>query len=284
MHKMLTFENNSNKCWFNSAVQAILHIPQLANLLRSDEIFPKILVKKRKNSTDFAVELSRVAREYWSTFKHEKVVNLDALFEIFVKINRNFGGKKTYDSTEAFLAIIETLDGAFVAKESLPLPEGCSLESWNEHIQKTRSSFLSDILLGQSKRMYNGETSFEHFSALTMTKPSVAAGIEEDYLHDQDTGITREFTKLPLILPIIFQKTDDKSFIHYETSMVISDVEYVLFAVMLHTGNQTGGHWVSMCSNAGAWNLFDDSKCTRIFDLNSLIQKDAMLLIYKKKC
>jgi len=278
---MLTFENNSNRCWFNAAVQAVLHIPQLANLLR-DEIFSQILVKKRKNSSDFADELSRIAREYWSTFKHEKVVNIDALFEIFVKINRNFGGKKMYDSTEAFLAIIETLDGAFVAKESLPLPESCCLDSWNEHINKTKSSFLSDILLGQSKKVYKEETSYEHFSALTLSKTSVAMGIE-DYLHDEDTGITREFTKLPLILPIIFQKSVDKQFIHYETYMTILDVEYVLFAVMLHAGNTTGGHWVSMCSNAGAWNLFDDSKCTRIFDLNTLIQKDAMLLLYKKK-
>ena len=283
---MLTFENNSNRCWFNAAIQAVLHIPQISNLMR-DEIFEKILVKKRKNSSDFAVELSRIAQEYWSTFKHEKVINIDALFEIFVKINRNFGGKKTYDATEAFLAILETIDGAFVAKEPIPLPESCCIDSWNEHIKKTKSSFLSDILLGQSKRVSaDGETSYEHFSALTLSKPTVAAGIE-DYLLDEDTGITREFTKLPLILQIIFQKSADKSFIHYETSMAISDVEYTLFAVMLHAGNHAGnhagGHWVSMCSNAGQWNLFDDSKCTRIFDLNTLIQKDAMLLIYKKK-
>ena len=103
---MLTFENSSNRCWFNSAVQAVLHIPQLANLLRSGEIFPQILVNKRKNSSDFAVEPSSVVQEYWSTFKHEKVVNLDVLFDIFVKINRNFGGKKMYDATEAFVAII----------------------------------------------------------------------------------------------------------------------------------------------------------------------------------
>ena len=278
---MLTFENNSNRCWFNAAIQAVLHIPQISNLMR-DEIFEKILVKKRKNSSDFAVELSRIAQEYWSTFKHEKVINIDALFEIFVKINRNFGGKKMYDSTEAFLAILETLDGAFVAKEPLPLPEKANLDSWNDHINKTKSSFLSDILLGQSKRTYNGETSYEHFSALTLSKPTIEAGIE-DYLHDEDTGITREFTKLPLILPIIFQKSADKNFVHYETSMVISDVEYILFTVMLHAGNHTGGHWVSMGANAGVWNLFDDSKCTRIFDLNTLIQKDAVLLLYKKK-
>ena len=274
---MLTFENNSNRCWFNAAIQAILHIPQISNLMR-DDIFEKILVKKRKNSSDFAVELSRIAQEYWSTFKHEKVINIDALFEIFVKINRNFGGKKMYDATEAFLAILETLDGAFVAKEPLPLPEKANLDSWNEHINKTKSSFLSDILLGQSKRTYKEETSYEHFSALTLSKPSVEAGIE-DYLHDEDTGITREFTKLPLILPIIFQKSVDKHFIHYDLTATFDGVEYSLLSIMLHSGN----HWVSMCANAGQWCLFDNSKCTVIFDLNALIQKDSMLLLYKKK-
>lgn len=278
---MLTFENNSNRCWFNCAVQAILHIPQLSNLLR-DEIFEKIIIRKRKNSSDFAVELSRIAREYWSTFKHEKVVKIDALFEIFIKIKRNFGGKKMYDATEAFLAIIETLDDAFVAKEPLYLPEGCSMDSWNEYIQKTKSSFISDILLGQSKQIYNEETSYEHFSALTLSKPSIAEGII-DYLHDQDTGITREFTKLPMILPIVFQKSVEKKFIHYETSMSVGNTDYALFAVMIHSGNRAGGHWVTMCSNADVWNLFDDSKCTRIFDLNTLIQKDSMMLLYKKK-
>jgi len=274
---MLTFENFGNKCWFITAIQAVLHIPAIANLMR-DDIFQQILVKKRKNSTDFATELSRIAQEYWSTFKHEKVAHLNELFEIFIKINRNFAGKKTYDATEAFLAIIETLDGAFVAKEPILLQEPCNANAWKEHIDKTKSSFLSDIILGQSKRTYKGEITYEHFSALTLSKPSVSEGIE-DYLRDEDTGIIREFTKLPLILPIIFQKTADKQFIHYETSMNVMDLEYTLFAIMLHTGN----HWVSMCANAGVWYLLDDSKCTRIFDLNTLIQRDAILLLYKRK-
>jgi len=274
---MLTFANTSNRCWFITAIQAVLHIPQIANLLR-DDILDKIIVKKRKNSSDFVLELSRIAREYWSTFSHEKVGNIDALYDIFVKINRNFGGRKMYDASEAFLAIVETIDGALVAKRAQHLADTCNEEEWNAHIEKTKSSFMSDLLTGQAKRMCKGEETYEHYSGITLMKNSVQAGIEE-FLDDKDTGVTRTFTHLPLILPIIFQKNADKQFIHYDITFNVCSIEYNLFSVLLHSGS----HWVTMCENAGAWYLLDDSKYTRIFDLNTIIQKDAMLLIYKRK-
>lgn len=274
---MFTFENTRNLCWFNSAVQTALHIPQLANLMRSD-IFEQIVVKKRKNSYEFAKELARVATEYWSSFEHEKTIDLDVLYELFVKVNRNFGGKKLYDATEAFLAIIETLDGTFVSKAPANGDASRDIDAWVKHIDAAKLSFISDVTMGQSKRVYKDENSFEHFSALTMSASSVNAGIEE-YLDDKDTGITREFTHLPLILPIIFQKNADKHFIHYDTNMTIGEVEYSLFSVLLHDN----AHWVSMNARANVWHLFDDSKCRKIFDVNSLIQKNSMMLLYKRK-
>lgn len=274
---MLTFANDSNRCWFNAAVQSVLHIPQVANLLRSD-IFDKIVIKKRKNSYEFAKELSRIATEYWASFGHEKTINLDNLIESFVKINRNFAGKKMYDATEAFLAILETLDGTFIRKNHADVQDTSrNLDAWVKHTDTTKSSFLSDVMLGQCKRTYKGEDAYEHFSALTISKNSVSSGIEE-YNDDKDTGITRKITHLPLILPVIFQKSVDKQFIHYDTTMTIQGVVYTLFSVLLHDNH----HWVAMNARANVWHLFDDSKCRQIFDLNSLIQKDAMLLLYKQ--
>ena len=273
---MLTFSNSSNRCWFISAIQAVLHIPPLANLLR-DDMMNKIVVRKRKNSSDFAMELSRIAREYWHTFTYEKTVDLDALFDIFVKINRNFGGKKPYDAAEAFLAILDTLDTAFISKPPQCLHLECNVDAWNEHVDKTKSSFLSDAIMGQVRRVYKGDVAYEHFWGITVRKHSVSSGIE-DYLNDQDTGITRTFTHLPLILPIIFQKSADKHFIHYDLDMAFGGACYSLFAVLLHNSS----HWVAMCANAGVWHLLDDTRCSTIFDMNTLIQKDAMLLLYKQ--
>ena len=273
---MLTFVNRGNTCWFNSALQVVLHVPQIANIMRND-IFQKMLVLKRKNASDFALELSKIATKYWSTDVHEEAYDVGVLLELFTKINRNFGGRKMYDASECFLKILDTLETAFVVKPPFPLPPTCNSDAWEEHMKKTNSTFLSDVFMGQAKQTYKDSVTYEHFNALTISGvSSVEKGIE-NYRRDYDVGITREFTKLPMILPILFQKTAEKHFVHYDVTLTIDDCNYVLFAILLHQNN----HWVAM-ANAGSWYLFDDDKSTRIYDMNVLIQKDAMLLLYKR--
>jgi hypothetical protein len=245
--------------------------------LRNDELFTKILFHKRKNAVEFATALADIAKQYWSSFDHERTVDLKQLLEIFVKINRNFGGKKMYDSAECFLKIVETLETAFVPKTFATLPETCDEDAWNVHTKN--GTFLSDVFLGQARRSYKDETTFEHFDGITVSgsHTSVAKGIDE-FLNDTDTGISREIMKFPMILPVIFQKSSDKPFVNYDLSLSVCDAQYDLFSILLHSGN----HWINLSKGPNWWYLFNDSIARKIDDLNSLIQKDAMLLLYKK--
>lgn len=112
-----------------------------------------------------------------------------------------------------------------------------------------------------------------------MKHPTVEAGIRE-FLHDTDTNVKQDITKFPLILPVYLQKTSAKPFIGYDTQLKLSDTVYELFVVMVHSGN----HWMTLAKGpSGKWNLFNDSQIVEINDLNSLIQRDAMMLLYKKK-
>lgn len=280
---MFGFKNATNICWFSSALQILLHIPQVANMLRND-MFEKILVHKRKNARDFAIELSQIAKMFWSKFEFERQFDVTNLLTLFTKINRNFAGKKMYDATEAFLAMLETLETAFVVKPfntKHPISfEGCNIDAWKQHVEKTGNSFLSDILLGQTEQKYRESITYEHFTALTLGNcVSVENGLE-NYLHDGD--IERKFTRLPMILPIIFQKSASKEFIHYDTSLTISDVNYNLFAVLIHNGNEHGGHWRAFTSHSGRWFMCDDEVVTPNHDINSIVQKDAVMIIYKR--
>lgn len=90
---MLSFKNSGNTCWFSSALHMILHIPQIANMLRHD-MFDKMLVQKRKNAHFFSIELSQIAKMYWSNFEFERQFDATNLLMLFAKINRNFAGKK----------------------------------------------------------------------------------------------------------------------------------------------------------------------------------------------
>ncbi|ABT14549.1 hypothetical protein NY2A_B150L [Paramecium bursaria Chlorella virus NY2A] len=280
---MLSFKNSGNTCWFSSALHMVLHIPQIANMVRHD-IFEKMLVQKRKNAHDFAMEVSRIAKIYWSSFELEKTYDISNILTIFAKINRNFGGRKMYDATEAFLAMLETLESSFVSKSfSLDHPvsfDGCNVDAWKQHIEKTSSTFLCDILLGQSEQKYNNNITYEHFTGLTISNcDSIDRGIN-NYLRDGD--ITRRFTRLPMILPIIFQKSAMKEFIHYDVSLTVSDVHYKLFAMLIHDGNENGGHWYMYGSHHEKWFVFNDENVAQIHDINQIVQKNAMLLLYKR--
>jgi ubiquitin C-terminal hydrolase len=280
---MLSFKNTTNTCWFSSALQMLLHVPQIANMLRHD-MFEKMIVHKRKNAHDFSIELSQIAKVYWSKFEFEKHFDVSNLLTLFTKINRNFAGKKQYDATEAFLAMLETMETSFVTKPfSTQHPvsfDNCNIDAWKNHIDKTGNTFLSDIMLGQTEQNYNGSVTYEHFTALTLSNCDSVDGGVEKYLCDG--VIVRKFTRLPMILPIIFQKTASKEFIHYDTSLTISDVNYNLFAVLVHSGSENGGHWRTFASHSKKWFLYDDEVVTLIHDINQIIQKDAMLVMYKR--
>lgn len=277
---MLTFENTSNKCWFISALQVLFHVPQFANLFRNQDFISKILFTKRKNCSDFASSVSELANEYWNSTENEGAKDISHILEIFTKINRNFAGKKLYDGSECFMKMIETLDSAFIPKNYFDhLPKTCDKIAWKEYTEKNSSSFLSDIFLGQAKQNHSdGTTSITHFYGITVSvgKKSVDEGVSE-FLYDSDTKISRVVTKYPLILPVFLQKNSDKHFVSYNTSLKFGDATYDLFAVMLHSKN----HWTTIAKGPTGWNLFDDSRLTKISDYNDIIQKDAMLCVYK---
>ncbi|ABT16851.1 ubiquitin carboxyl-terminal hydrolase [Acanthocystis turfacea Chlorella virus MO0605SPH] len=279
---MLTFENADNKCWLISALQAIIHVPQIANLLRNEEFMSQVLFTKRKNCSDFATALSAIMVKYWSSFEHTGVDSITNITDVYVRINRNFAGKKMYDATECFIKIIETLNSAFLPKKEFFLPETCDAKEWEQYVIKNSSTFLSDIFTGQTRRLTSdGSFVFDHFDGITIgsNHPTLESGIRE-FLHDPDTNVKQEITKFPLILPVYFQKTVQKPFIAYDTQLKLSDIEYELFAVVLH-GNQ---HWMTIAkAPTGKWNLFDDTRTVQIQNLNDLIQRDAMMLLYKKK-
>jgi hypothetical protein len=279
---MLTFENADNKCWFISALQAIIHVPHIANLLRNEEFMSQVLFTKRKNCSDFATALSGVVTKYWSSFEHTGVDSVTDITEIYVRINRNFAGKKMYDATECFIKIIETLNSAFIPKKEFVLPDTCDANAWEQYVVKNSSTFLSDIFTGQTRRIASdGDVVYDHFDGITIgsNHPTLENGIRE-FLHDPDTNVKQEITKFPLILPVYFQKKSSKPFIGYDTTLKLVDVEYELFTVLLHSNS----HWMSICkSPTGKWNLFNDTQIVGITDLNSLIQKDAMMIVYKRK-
>ncbi len=268
--------NQGNTCWMNAAMQCLLHTPQLVNFVRHD-MFDECLFRKRKNACDIAVEFSKLAAAYWNSDDAKDTLSTGGILDAFLKMHRSFKGKRhTNDAGEALMLMLDSLHAALANTKRIsdhPVPFEGDLPSWDAYIASSGYSPVTDIFLGQ-RRLADG---FESFMGLTVDD-AVSKSVS-----------TYEFTRLPLILVITLQKSEDKQFTAYDGEMHVHEhlaagktaVRYALFAVLLHHGDAVGGHWTALACHGGEWTHHDDASSTRVH-VNDVVQKDAVMLLYKR--
>ena len=273
---MLGFENKDNTCWFNTSVHVLLHIPQIANLLvKYNKHIDDMLFKKRKNSSDVVSLLSELATTYWSSSSQTGITSLNNILDLFQRIHRQFAGKKPQDATESYMALVSTLENTFKKKNSKPFPQdNTNMAEWDAWVNSSWVSYITDVFVSQIRQ---NET-FEHSTNIIVypTK-TIDQGINK-FLDDG-----RTFTKFPLILNVLLQKSTAKEFIYYDFDITIQGVGYKLLAVMLHVDN----HWSSICRTTtrdgeSVWHIYNDTTIERIHDTNLIINKNAMFLVYER--
>lgn len=262
--------NEGNTCWMNAALQCLLHVPQLVNFVRHD-MFEGCLYRKRKNACDVATEFSKLASAYWTS---NDTISTSGILDAFFRSHRSFRGKRhANDAAEALMLLIESFHAALANAKQIedhPVPFHGDRTSWDAYITSSGYSPMTDIFLGQRRL----ETGFETFLGLTLANVATMA--------------TFEFTRLPLILVITLQKSEDKQFTTYDGEMHVREcgvgdvsVRYALFAVLLHHGDTSGGHWTALARHGDEWTHYDDAGSTRVH-VNDVVQKDAVLLLYKR--
>jgi len=272
------FKNEGNTCWMNAMLQCMLHVPQLVNFVR-DDMFESCLLQKRKNACEFAIEFSKLAKTYWSLI--ESTATPDAITEAFMRVHRSFKGKRhKHDAGEALLLSIDTLHTALGNVGHLidddddqhPMPFEGNEDEWAKHVAHTGNSPILDIFTGQQLV----GTVYEHFTSV-MLDPM--ASVDKAF-----ESLT--FTYLPLILIATIKKSEDKQFVGYSDTLSLRDaayhVDYALFAVLMHHGTSADGHWTALVHHLGKWTHVDDERQTVLTDLNDIIQKDAVMLLYKR--
>jgi ubiquitin C-terminal hydrolase len=122
--------------------------------------------------------------------------------------------------------------------------------------------------------------------------PETVTGFKHDKHGEIDIVKETRFTYLPLALLIVlkrFQKDAAKKgrsktdrYIDYNMELELHSARYKLVALCLHMGTMEDGHYTAMVVHRNRWQYIDDDVCNDVTDLNTIIRKEAYMLVYKR--
>ena len=310
---MRGIQNPGNLCYLISALQCLLFVPQLTNYFLAD-LHEADRLKKRSNPCAFLAEYVALVKATW-TSDGAKGLGAEALWTPLAKVHKTFSNRvMQHDAHEALMAVLQVLHEAL--GKTARLPDAPSLRcvdraAWDAHIGATGYSILVELFQGQMVRTVRWgvdgkSTTHEHFWDLSVSidgvssvTHAIARHMEPEEIPDyvpsggsSPTAATAEkrFVHAPLVLIVNLKRFDNRrnkidKFVDYATEMQLpgTDDKYRLTAVCMHSGAAGGGHYTAMCTSHGHWFYLDDASVTDIEDLNTIIQKDAYILVYRQE-
>lgn len=235
---MRGFLNLGNTCYFNTALQCLLHIPVLTNYF---------LQKGYLGDCEFTKLYFALIQYYWIS-DGKGAVNTKPLIQKFFDHFPRFRNRDPHDVQEAILCIIDILERScpeikqwFYGKKTQetiwPGGKSTSTEDFSIHLVTSNGHDLAEML--RKSADWNVIERFED---------------TDGKVHNVAT--TRMvFSKLPQVLMISF---DRKSHIHVIEKILIDKYEYNLIASAVHIGVQQDGHYVSFVKHGDKWYYIND--------------------------
>ena len=257
---MKGFLNFGNTCYFNTALQCLLHIPVLTNYF---------LQKGYYGECEFTIIYSALVHSYWGE-NNGKCMNPKPLIKNFYKHFPRFENDDPHDVQEAILCIIDILERAIpeikqwfygkkVQETIWPTGKSTSEEDFSMHIVTSRGDDLGKMLSKSTD--WNTIENFED---------------NDGKVHSIATS-RMIFSTLPQVLMISF---DTKSHFKVYEKLLIGDFEYNLIASAIHIGVQSDGHYVSFVKHMDKWYYINDDF---VEEVNLPKSAGHYLLVYNLK-
>lgn len=265
---MKGLENLGNTCYFNTALQCILQVPQLSNFM----------IMKKVPSDPFTQEYQRLTKKMWLN-KSNSCENPQKLFEIFKNNYKQFNNSDQQDSHEMIVCFLDALDKTLRPFNLVKYPGKSNDHSLIREIfygqmiqeivtpkEKTKSFDETSnlmIFLTQNTTLEKCLTQYTKWNCLDNYK-------DEKDNHHPVTTTRQQFWYTPYILIISFkmytgkfkvklpERFDISNWVHRD-SPHRHNKNYQLFGTCTHQGSTHGGHYVSYVRHHDKWYMKNDA-------------------------
>lgn len=299
---MFGFPNAGNTCYFNAALQVLLHCPQLTNYFL-ENLHVGDVNRRKKNGAAFVEAYKRLIDAYWAAPGTTAAATVDDLRAIFVKNKKKkFQEGLQHDAHEALMAMLEMMHEGLsktapIAGSKVRLT-GDRMTAWRRRIGTDGYSILTEIFQVQMEIAveevdgpYRNVTYDHAFDiAITDLRRLSTSEIIFPYRRDDGTETTicrrQTITHLPLVLAVHVPPSSSAEY-PFELTMGSDGFgTYVLFGIILHQGDvQSGGHYSALVRRRDdEWHVFNDEGHS-VLRTDDFARKNdcAYVLMYKKK-
>jgi len=230
--------NIGNTCYFNTALQCLVHVPVVSNYF---------LHHTYEGDCQFTQLFSIFVHAFWNT-SHTRSINVVNLVKTFQDKFPRFIHDSQHDVQEAVLCIIDILETSVPTLKQYFYGKKVQETVWPNGSKKHEEDFSVHILCSNSQNLK--DMLLDSFKWNTLV----------DYIDDtgkpHHVATTRcFFSKYPQVLMITFDK---RGHVDAKERLTIDGHKYELVSSAVHVGHQSNGHYVAFTKYDDIWYYKND--------------------------
>jgi len=244
---MKGFLNLGNTCYFNTALQCMLHTPILTN---------RFMARGYDGQCEFTKEYYRVAVQMWR-IKGDQPINPAKLLAQLSSRYQQFRGSQPNDVQEVVLCIIDIFEksiGDEWIKQHL-YGVNTTRVTWPEGTSETSDVFACQMI-EQGDSFLEKNTTVNGFRDLS----------DKEW---PEASIATKATKLGTVFMVSFNMYQEKKDVTIPKTFEFDNSTYRLYAAAIHMGSHMGGHYAAIVCHRENWFIKDDCSVHKVSDFHT---------------
>ena len=266
INSRIKFVNKSNFCYFNSAIQLLIHDKRFI-----DTFFDLYLSKGYSTDIDVSEDFKDLLLFIYNNIEKNKIICYDSFINTISKANRNIRNFNVNNANDSFYFLLIFLNNITKELVGNNFKEGAYVKYGNVTFKEL---FLYNIL------------SFN----IEKNKKTV-----KDYLNQLDNNLKDYISKNKKNIIIKFRRVKKKkkkreklhNDIYINDKIKIDDAEYQLKSIVVHIGKTSEeGHYINFTKLNDGWYCFNDHRCNlcNVDNINNFKYKKSANNTISKNC